>query len=133
MEKYLPFKIIYENKTNQSLPKITFPSKFITSANEKHYNNTEEVIKHLQEIVIPYVNEEREKVGDADQYTLLIRVVFRGQKTVISLLQEHKILNEYIPNHVTDYFPGARSHRQQTDKGLYETKAQRRLAMQLRN
>ena len=74
--KILPFQIIYEGKTDQSLPKITFPAKFNTSVNEKHYSNTEEVIKHLKEIVVPYVNEERKKIGDADQYALLIWDVF---------------------------------------------------------
>ena len=59
--KILPFQIIYGGKTDQSLPKITFPAKFSTSINEKHYSNTDEVIKHLQEIVIPYVNGERKK------------------------------------------------------------------------
>ena len=59
--KILPFQIIYGGKTDQSLLKITFPAKFSTSINEKHYSNTDEVIKHLQEIVIPYVNEERKK------------------------------------------------------------------------
>ena len=54
--KILPFQIIYGAKTNQSLLKITFPAKFSTS--EKHYSNNEEVITHLQEVVIPYVNEE---------------------------------------------------------------------------
>ena len=59
--KVLPFQIIYGGKTDQSLPKITFPAKFSASVKEKYYSNTEEVIKHLQEIVIPYVNEERKK------------------------------------------------------------------------
>ena len=70
------------------------------------YSNTEEVIKHLQEFFLPYVNEERKKIGDADQYALLIWDVFRGQKTeaVTSLLQEQKILNEYAPSNITDYF-----------------------------
>ena len=42
---------------------------------------------------MPYVNKERKKTGDADQYTLLIWDVFRGQKieTVNSLLQEKNI------------------------------------------
>ena len=46
------------------------------------------------------------KIGDADQYALLICDVFRGQKTeaITSLLQEQKILNEYVPNNKTDYF-----------------------------
>ena len=60
-EKILPFQIIYRGKTDQSLPKITFPAKFSTKVNEKHYSNTDKVIKHLQEIVIPYVNEETKK------------------------------------------------------------------------
>ena len=82
----LPCQMIYGGKTEQSLP------KFSTSVNEKHYSNTEEVIKHLQEIDIPYVNEERKKIGNADQYALWIWVVFRVQKTeaVTSLLQEQK-------------------------------------------
>ena len=60
-EKILPFQIIYGGKTDQSLPKMTFPEKFNANVNEKHYSNTEEVIKHLQEIVIPYINEERKR------------------------------------------------------------------------
>ena len=40
--KILPFQIIYGGKTDQLLPKITFPAKFSTSVNEKHYSNTEE-------------------------------------------------------------------------------------------
>ena len=102
--KMLPFQIIYGGKTGQSLPKITFSAKFSTSVNEKHYSNT--ITTHLQEIVIPYVDGEREKIGDAVQYALLIWDVFRGQKTeaVTSLLQEQKILNEYVPNDMTDYF-----------------------------
>ena len=104
--KILPFQIIYRGKTDQSLPKITFLAKFSTSVNKKHCSNTEEVIKHLQEIVIPCVNEERKKIGDAGQYARLIWDVFRGQKTeaVTSLLQEQEILNEYVPNNMTDYF-----------------------------
>ena len=45
--KILPFQIIYGGKTDQSLPKITFPAKFSISVNGKHYSNTEEVIKHF--------------------------------------------------------------------------------------
>ena len=62
--------------------------------------------KQLNQIVIPYVNKEREKMGNLDQYALLIWDVFRGQKTneVTSLLQENKIFNEYVPNNMTSDF-----------------------------
>ena len=125
--KILLFQIIYGGKTDQSLSNITFPAKFSTSVNKKHYSNTEEVIKHLQEIVIPYVNEEREKIGDADQYVLLIWDVFCSQKTeaVTSLLQEEKTLNEYVPNNLADYSEVLDLTVLQIGKGFYETELQR--------
>ena len=48
----------------------------------------------------------REKIRDADQHALLIWNIFHGQKTeaVTSLLQEQKILNDHVPNNMTDYF-----------------------------
>ena len=56
----LPFQVIYKGKTNQSLPKVRFPEGFSLSANIKHHSNTEEVLKHFEDIVIPYVNGEGE-------------------------------------------------------------------------
>ena len=40
----------------QSCPKVRFPDGFSLSANVKHHSNTGEVLKHLEEIVIPYAN-----------------------------------------------------------------------------
>ena len=75
------------------------------SANIKHHSNSEEVLKHLEEIVIPYANAEREKLGNPEQFVLLIWDVSRGQKTdeVTSLLTENNIY-EYVPNNMTADF-----------------------------
>ena len=72
----------------------------------KHHSNTQKVLKHLKEIVIPYVEAERKKIGNPDQFALLIWDVFRGQKTeeVASLLRENKIVYEYVPNNMTADF-----------------------------
>ena len=35
---------------NLSLPRVNFPKTFSISVNEKQYSNTEEVVKHLEEI-----------------------------------------------------------------------------------
>ena len=87
----LLFQIIYGGKTTQSLPKVKFPEDFSLSVNPKHYSNNEEVCKHITDIVIPYVNAEREKMGNPDQHALLIWDVFRGQKTdTVSALLEKK-------------------------------------------
>ena len=72
----------------------------------KHHNSTQEVLKHLKEIVIPYVEAERKKFENPDQFAPLIWDVFQGQKTeeVTSLLRENNVVNEYVPNNMTADF-----------------------------
>ena len=53
---FLPFQLLYKGKTTQSLPKFDFPNGFSLSVNEKHFSNTQESIKFLKEIVIPFVD-----------------------------------------------------------------------------
>ena len=104
--KSFPMQLIYGGKTSQSLPKIQFPTGFCLSANPSHYSNTEESIKLLKEIVVPYVEKIRAKLDDPKQSALLIWDVFRGQKTesVIEVLKENNIHTEYIPNNMTNYY-----------------------------
>ena len=74
-------QLIYKGNTSQSFPKITFPTGFSLSANEKHFSNTEESIKFLEEIIVSYVDKKRGEIDSPDQAALLIWDVFRGQKT----------------------------------------------------
>ena len=74
--KALTIHAIYSGKTKQSLPKVSFPTGFSLSTNKKHHSNTQEVLKHLKEIVIPYVEAERKKIGNPVQFVLLIWEVF---------------------------------------------------------
>ena len=55
-------------------------------------------LKKLSNICRKLSMRREKKIGDADQYALLIWDVFRGQKTcsINSLLQQQKILNEYV-------------------------------------
>ena len=62
--KFLPMKLIYGGKTSQWLPKIQLPTGFCLSANPSHYSNTEESIKLLKEMVVPYVEKIRAKLDD---------------------------------------------------------------------
>ena len=57
----LPFQLIYGEKTMRSLPKFKVPKKFSLSVNEKHFSNTQESLKILREIAIPYVNQQRQE------------------------------------------------------------------------
>ena len=102
----LPFQIIYKGKTQQSVAKVHFPKGFSLSANIKHHSNTDEVLKQLREIIIPYVNNHREKLGKPDQYCLMVWDAFPGQCTdpVKELMAKNKILCEYVPNNMTDVY-----------------------------
>ena len=103
---FLPFQLIYKGKTTQSLPKIDFPDGFSLSVNEKHFSNTQESIKFLKEIVIPFVDKKRSELKNPSQAALLIWDVFRGQKTtpVLDILKENNIITEYVPNNMTNYY-----------------------------
>ena len=52
---FLLMQLIIQSKTDQSLPKLKFPDGFSLSVNESHYNNENEVLKFIEEIVLPYI------------------------------------------------------------------------------
>ena len=64
-------QLIYGGKTNQSLPRFKFPESFSLSVNPKHYSNTLESIKIIDEVIIPYVNAQREILSNPNQATFI--------------------------------------------------------------
>ena len=60
---FLPFQLIYKRKTIQSLPKTDFPNVFSPSVNEKLFSYTQESIKFLKEIFIPFVHKSLANLG----------------------------------------------------------------------
>ena len=104
---FLPVQLIYGGKTSKSLPRVNFPKSFSLSANPKHYSNEQESIKVLEEIIIPYVKKERERLGmEKDQAALLIMDVFKGQMTspVLKILSNNNILLQSVPANFTYLF-----------------------------
>ena len=69
---FLPMQLIYGGKTKKIFPRVKFSSSFSLSFNPKHYSNEEESIKVLNDIVIPYVAKEREKLGLNEGQTALV-------------------------------------------------------------
>ena len=104
---FLPMQLIYGGKTSKSLPSVEFPNGFSLSANINHYSNSEESIKVIKEIVIPYVEKSRKNLNLATNFpALLIMDVFRGQMTtaVLNLLKANNILLVKVPNNMTHIF-----------------------------
>ena len=105
--EFLLMQLIYGGKTLQSLPRYQFPQSFSLSVNPKHYSNTTESLKLLNEFIIPYVKKIRfsEDIPN-DQYSLVIMDAFTGQKTseVLDLLNANKILVTNVPLNTTKYY-----------------------------
>ena len=74
--------------------------------NESHYSNEKESLKFLEEIILAYVQAEREKLGIVDQKALLIFDVFRGRTTdkVLNALEDNDILATKVPPNMTHLF-----------------------------
>ena len=103
---FLPPQLIYGGKTNQSLPKYKFPASFSLSVNPTHYSNTDESIKYLKEIIIPYVKQKREELGIPDQKALIIFDVFTGQMTtaVKETIERNNLIVVNVPANMTKYY-----------------------------
>lgn len=105
--KFLPMQLIYGGKTLQSLPRYKFPEDFSLSVNRKHFSNTTESIKLLNEVIVPYVKKERELKGlDKRQKALVIMDVFTGQMTseVKEVLEKNDILVTNVPANMTRFY-----------------------------
>ena len=105
--KFLPMQLIYGGKTERSFPKVKFPDSFSLSANEKHFSNTQESLKLIEEIITPYVEKERVMLDlGKDQPALLIIDVFSGQMTdpVIQKLKENHIKVTRVPLNMMNLF-----------------------------
>ena len=82
--------------------KASQESSFLSlSFNQKHYSNEEESIKVLNDIVIPNVAKEKEKLGlNQDQAALLIMDVFKAQMAdpVLKVLPNNILLQSAPAN-----------------------------------
>ena len=103
---FLPMQLIYGGKAEKSLPRFNFPESFSLSANPKHFSNTAESIKVIEEVVIPYIEKQRQELEKPNQAALLIMDLFRGQMTeeVTSLLHDNNVLLVRVPSNMTHLF-----------------------------
>ena len=105
--KLLPMQLIYKGKMQRSFPRVNFPSSFSLSANSKHFSNTQESLKLLDEIIILYVEKEREATNlDKNQPAILIIDVFPDQvtKPVIDKMTENNIKLVKVLSNMTRLF-----------------------------
>ena len=91
---FLPPNLIYGGKTTQSVPKYEFLKSFSLGVNT-HYNKSQESIKFIEEILVPYFTKKDRNLGlTADQKCLLIFDLFIRQMTsdVKEVIEKHNLL-----------------------------------------
>ena len=104
---FLPMQLIYQGTTVQSLPQFEFPQSFSLSMNPKHFSNTAESLKIIDEIIVPYLTSKRNELRlPLDHPALLIMDVFRGQMTedVLEKLKRSNIFLVRVPANMTHIF-----------------------------
>ena len=105
--RFLPMQLIYKGKTKQSLSKYTFPKDFDVIFNEKHWANESTAINFIENIIVPYVNDEKVLLGLPEaQKTLLVYDVFKGHLTekVNEIMALNNIVHELVPVNMTNLF-----------------------------
>ena len=105
--EFLPIQLIYGGKTKKGILAVSFPSEFVMSANEKHYNSEREALNMLENVIIPYVEKQRVSLNlDFAHPTPLIMDVFKGQMTyaVRELLNKNHIHLEKVTENLTCLF-----------------------------
>ena len=99
--------MIYSGNTSKNLPRFQFTDDFSLSVNPTHFSNTDESLKILQQIIIPYLEKQRNIENLAfDHPALSILDVFKGQLTepVSNELKDHHIFTCQVPENMTHIF-----------------------------
>ena len=71
-----------------------------------HWANEETTLRFIKNVILPYIQDVREKSSTPDQVALVIFDVFKGHMcdSVHTLLESNKILQVHVPNNCTDLF-----------------------------
>ena len=95
-------QLIYQGKTGESLAKMKFSDSFSLSISAIHYSNENEASKFTEEIILPYIWEELEKLECPNQKALFIFDVFWGH--ILKVLEDHNILATKTLHNMTHLF-----------------------------
>ena len=75
---FLPVQLIYKGKTALSHPRYQFPSGWHITHSPRHWSTEETMIQYINEIIIPYMNSQRDALQDPTLSALVIMDNFRG-------------------------------------------------------
>ena len=101
---HILLQLIYTGKTKRSLPNVSFPKGFSLSCNPTHWSNEKETLRLLDEVIVPYIDEVKERKNlPENQKCLLVWDAFKAQEcpAVLRRLQEFQIITVQVPKNLT--------------------------------
>ena len=123
--EFLDIQLIYKGKTTRCLPKFKFPNGFDVLFNEKHWANEATALSFLEKIIIPFVTEEKLKLGlPVTQKSLLLFDVFRAHLTpkVKQYMSDNHLVYTCIPANLTNLFQPLDISVNKVAKGIIRSK-----------
>ena len=103
--QFLPIQLVYEGKTTKCHPSIEFPKGWHVTHTTNHWCNEETMIEYIKSVIVPYMDDTRERLGLSPMHTgLVILDHFKGQTTqkVLNLLEENHLMFILVPANCTD-------------------------------
>ena len=104
----LPPQLIYAWKTDRCLPKgVAFPDSWDITYTETHWSNEESMIRYVDKVIIPYVEEIRDElplVNTTTQKAIALFDVYKAHQSenLLSHLKKHDIVPLFVPAACTD-------------------------------
>ena len=103
----LPPQLIYAGKTERCLPRnVDFPEDWDVTFTETHWSTEDSMLRYVDNIIVPYVNEVRENLAlhRIKQKAIVLFDVFAAHRTdsLKEKLSKHNIQPLFIPAACTD-------------------------------
>ena len=102
---FLPFQVIYQDKTPACLPRFVFPDNWNVTFTQNHWSNEDKMQEYIHKVILPFVQAKRKELKlQVDHGALVIYDEFKGQltDTVHSLLDANHIYVVKVPPNCTD-------------------------------
>lgn len=98
--------LIYKEKTPKCFPRVDFLTWILLSANEKHFSNTQESLKLLDEIIVPYMKKKTWFASSAPWlFSSFYNRYFSGQIAMAVINSMHDIYVKLVKIPLIYLFP----------------------------
>ena len=101
---FLPVQLVYKGKTNRCHPRFKFLLDWNITHSPRHWSTEDTMKEYLLEIIVPYIEAQRDLINEPGKSAVVIIDNFKGQVTreVFQILEKHNIHTCLLPPNTTD-------------------------------